>query len=87
MDLKARGLAVPPEFAIGAVLCLVAFSRRKPASTLLENALEPTAQAPFLGLGALSADGASDRNGTIRSGEVDLGLYRFDLAAGRSWPL
>lgn len=30
-------------------------------------------EVPFLGLGALSADGASDRNGTIRSGEVDLG--------------
>jgi hypothetical protein len=33
----------------------------------------PTAEAPFLGMGVLSADAPSDRNGTARPGEADLG--------------
>lgn len=37
------------------------------------NDLTPTAQAPFLGMGAVIEDAAADRNGTIRSGEADAG--------------
>jgi hypothetical protein len=37
------------------------------------NDFTPTAQAPFLGMGAVSADAAADRNETIRSGEADAG--------------
>lgn len=37
------------------------------------NAFKPTADAPFLGKGALFSDAPSDRNGAARSGRVDLG--------------
>jgi len=37
------------------------------------NGFTPTAEAPFLGLGTLSADAPADRNGTARNGKVDLG--------------
>ena len=37
------------------------------------NGFTPTAEAPFLGLGTLSADAPFDRNGTQRKGKVDLG--------------
>ncbi len=37
------------------------------------NDLTPMAEAPFLGLGTLSADAPADRNGTARKGKVDLG--------------
>jgi hypothetical protein len=37
------------------------------------NDFVPTADAPFLAAGALSADASSDRNGTARSDPVDLG--------------
>jgi hypothetical protein len=37
------------------------------------NDFTPTAEAPFLGKGTLSADAPTDRNGTVREGKVDLG--------------
>jgi hypothetical protein len=37
------------------------------------NDFTPTAEAPFLGMGTLSADAPTDRNGTVREGKVDLG--------------
>jgi hypothetical protein len=37
------------------------------------NDFKPTADAPFLGMGTLSPDAPSDRNGSVRSGKVDLG--------------
>lgn len=37
------------------------------------NDFTPAARAPFLGMGTLSPDAPSDRNGAVRSGQVDLG--------------
>ena len=37
------------------------------------NDFKPTAEAPFLGKGTRSDDAPSDRNGTERGDEVDLG--------------
>ena len=37
------------------------------------NDLTPTAEAPFLGMGTLSTDAPTDRNGVAREGKVDLG--------------
>ena len=37
------------------------------------NDFTPAAGAPFLGVGELAPDALADRNGTARSGQVDLG--------------
>ena len=43
------------------------------------NDFKPTAEAPFLGMGDASPDAPADRNGTGRSGEVDLGPIELPL--------
>jgi hypothetical protein len=37
------------------------------------NGFKPKADAPFIGMGTLSPDAPSDRNGAVRPGKVDLG--------------
>ena len=49
------------------------FTNFPTASSHRPDGFTPTADAPFLGMGTLSPDAPTDRNGTQRSGEVDLG--------------